>query len=134
MSDTPKAAQSVEGFVKVRAVYSRRKFHDDGSSELVPVAELPEEEQVILTREYPPNVEVGRVAVARGMKINMGNYESAEVWTSVTLPALFEETGDAFAEAEKQVIAQLTPAYKKLIQKSKAKEQEKSTQANGGKW
>lgn len=134
MTDTQRPAQKIDGMVRVRAVYNRRVFHDDGTQEVIAVAELPESEQTILTREYPPNVEVGRVAVARGMKVNMGNYESADVWASVTLPAVFEEMNDAFGEAEDRVNKQLAPTYKKLVAKAKEKEQAKAASDGGKRW
>lgn len=77
--------------VRMEAMYTRITFDINGKKIVTPLVELPDEERVIAVRRFPPNVTPAQISVGRAMTLSMGNYESAKVSGTVTLPCVLEE-------------------------------------------
>lgn len=58
------------------------------------------EEDVVEVKEFPENVEPAHVSATMGMTINLGNYESAKVSVTTTLPCYPEEVEEAYEAAK----------------------------------
>jgi hypothetical protein len=111
MKKTNKELEQTEGHVWVRAVYTEKKKADDGSDV---ITELPDETTFLPARQFPDGVQPARVFVSNAMKLNMGNYESAEVQCGVSLPCLTEEVQACFTEAWDIARNQLRPQLERL--------------------
>lgn len=58
------------------------------------------EQEVIEVKEFPENVEPAHVSATMGMTINLGNYESAKVSVTTTVPCYPEELDEAYEAAK----------------------------------
>ena len=61
--------------------------------------EESESQPLISPRAYPPGVQVGHATVGGRITINLGNYESVQLYVEVSVPAMIEELSEAYEVA-----------------------------------
>lgn len=92
-------------------------WYDDDESEL---KEEGDTEDVIEVMRFPEGVHPAHVSATMGLTINLGDYESAKISVTTTLPCYVEEIDDAF-EAAKNYSGTKMLAEKQFIEDTIAK-------------
>jgi len=107
-------AEGKTGTIGTRAQMYRVEFEDDGSVRHVILAENEDDPREIIARQFPDGVVPTKAGVSNSMKLNMGNYESAEVSCWVSLPCLPEELPSTFEVAWSIARAELRAQLSRL--------------------